>query len=134
MIEKENLTLYQIYNADETDLFYRMMSSVSLTSKEEASAPGYKKSKDQVSLLVCANASGTDKLPLLLIGKSKKPRSFKNINVNSLLVKFRSQRSAWMNSEIFEKWFRDGTNNCPKIFGAQKRCYTDKSSVTQKLA
>ncbi|GBN03992.1 Jerky -like [Araneus ventricosus] len=84
------------------------MPSKSLTSKEEASAPGYKKSKDRVSLLVCVNASGTDKLPLLLIGKSKKPRSFKNIIVNSLPVKYRNQKSAWMNSEIFEKWFHDG--------------------------
>lgn len=107
MIEKENLTLDQIYNADETGLFYRMMPSKTLASKEEASAPGYKKSKDRVSLLVCANASGTDKLPLLLIGKSKKPRPFKNINVNSLPVKYTNQRSAWMNSEIFEKWFYD---------------------------
>ncbi|GBM61898.1 Jerky -like [Araneus ventricosus] len=81
------------------------MPSKSLASKEEASYPGYKKSKDRVSLPVCANASGTDKLPLLLIGKSKKPRSFKNINVNSLPVKYRNQRSAWMKSEIFEKWF-----------------------------
>ncbi|GBN60586.1 Jerky -like [Araneus ventricosus] len=43
MIEKENLTLDQIYIADKTGLFYRMMPSKSLASKEEASAPGYKK-------------------------------------------------------------------------------------------
>ncbi|GBN11758.1 hypothetical protein AVEN_272694-1 [Araneus ventricosus] len=56
IIEKENLTRDQIYNANETGLFYRMMPLKSLASKEEASAPGYKKSKYRVSLLVCANA------------------------------------------------------------------------------
>ncbi|GBM88702.1 Jerky -like [Araneus ventricosus] len=43
MIEKGNLTLDQIYNVDETGLFYRMMPSKSFASKEEASDPGYKK-------------------------------------------------------------------------------------------
>ncbi|GBM73247.1 Jerky -like [Araneus ventricosus] len=91
MIEKENLALDQIYNANETGLFYRMMPSKSFTSKEEASAPGYKKSKDLVSLLVYENASGTYKLMLLLIRNSKKQRSFKNINVNFLPVKYRNR-------------------------------------------
>ncbi|GBL75216.1 Jerky -like [Araneus ventricosus] len=104
VIEKENLTLDQIYNADETGLFYRMMPLKSLASKEEASAPGYKKSKRCCFLFA---QMLVELIPLLLIGKSKKPRSFKNINVNSLPVKYRNQRSAWVNSEIFEKWFHD---------------------------
>jgi hypothetical protein len=39
---------------------------------------GGKQSKDRLTVHVCANMSGTDKLPMFVIGKSKNPR-FKNV-------------------------------------------------------
>jgi hypothetical protein len=36
-------------------------------------------SKDRLTALVCANMSGTDKLPMFVIGKSQNPRCFKNV-------------------------------------------------------
>ncbi|KAF2895127.1 hypothetical protein ILUMI_11047 [Ignelater luminosus] len=45
----------------------------------EMSAPGYKASKEQVTLMACANATGTHKIPMILIEKSQKPRCFKFI-------------------------------------------------------
>ena len=46
--------------------------------------------------------SGTDKLPLLVIGKSARPRCFKN--VKSLPAIYESNRKAWMTSDIFKNW------------------------------
>jgi len=46
--------------------------------------------------------SGLDKLPLLLIGKSKKPRGFKN--VTSLPITYESNSKAWMTKPLFGKW------------------------------
>ena len=43
--------------------------------------------------------SGTDKLPLLVIGKSKNPIWFKNIK--NILVDYDVNKTAWMTSEIF---------------------------------
>jgi hypothetical protein len=37
-----------------------------------------KKSKERITVLVSANMSGTEKLPLLVVGKSQRPRCFKN--------------------------------------------------------
>ena len=34
---------------------------------------GGKKSKERITVLVCVNVTGTDKLPLLFIGKFAKP-------------------------------------------------------------
>uniref|UniRef100_H3A7H0 HTH CENPB-type domain-containing protein n=1 Tax=Latimeria chalumnae TaxID=7897 RepID=H3A7H0_LATCH len=49
--------------------------------------------------------TGEHKLPLLVIGKSTNPRCFKHVNLASLPMLHRAQRSAWINSEIFRAWF-----------------------------
>lgn len=41
-----------------------------------------------------------------MIGKFTKPRCFKNINMKALPVIYKSRCNAWMNSEIFAKWFK----------------------------
>lgn len=107
LIASEGLSPDQIYNADETGLFYRMLPSKTLASKLDEAAPGYKKNKDRVTVMACSNASGKHKLPLVLIGKSKNPRALKNINHSSLPVVYQSKKSAWMDSVIFKRWFFD---------------------------
>ena len=47
---------------------------------------------------------GSEKLPLLVIGKNVKPRCFGN--VKSLPVDYRANKKAWMTSVIFEEWLR----------------------------
>lgn len=105
IIKEENLSLDQLYNCDETGLNYRMIPSKTLAARNEASAPGYKKSKDRVTILACSNATGGHKLPLLLIGKSAKPRAFKNVEISALPVLYKNQKNAWMDSLIFKDWF-----------------------------
>ena len=62
-----------IYNCDETGLFWCCLPSHTLADGNETHASGFKKAKERVTLLLCANASGSHKLPLLMIGKYKKP-------------------------------------------------------------
>jgi hypothetical protein len=38
------------------------------------------------------------------IVKSKKPRCFKNLNVNNLPIDWHGNRTAWMNAKIFTEW------------------------------
>lgn len=99
------LTPDQIYNCDESGLFFRLLPDKTLVSSRESSAPGRKISKERVTFLACMNASGTHKLKLLVIGKSKNPRAFKNFNHKP--VNYRANKSAWMTSVIFEEWFRN---------------------------
>lgn len=103
-----------IFNVDETGLFYKCTPDKTLAFKEE-SCSGGKLSKDRVTLLVGANMDGSQKLPLLMIGKSANPRCFKN--VKSKPVDYESNKKAWMTGEIFGKWFL----NLDKKFGKEKR-------------
>lgn len=97
----------QIYNADESGLFFKQLPKKSYVSKNEKSAPGYKMSKERLSILACSNVTGNHKLPLMVIGKSAKPRVLKNMDMNNLKVHYRSQKKAWMNSELFTEWFEE---------------------------
>ena len=69
-MESEGLTQDQVYNADETGLWWRLTPSTSLNAVGKIRAVNFKKAKDKVTLLACANASGTHRLPLMFINKS----------------------------------------------------------------
>lgn len=105
MIKEEGLHPEQVYNMDETGLNFKRLPTKTFAASDEKSAPGFKMSKDRLTVAVCSNASGTHKLPLLVIGKSEKPRAFKNINMLSLPVCYKNQKSAWMDEYIFKDWF-----------------------------
>ena len=66
-IEEEGYSRCQIFNADETGLWWRLMPSKSLVDSGEKQARNFKKPKDRVTVLGCANASGTCKVPLAFI-------------------------------------------------------------------
>ena len=69
--------LNQMYNADEFGLFHRAQPNKSLHLNNENCDVG-KHSKLRLTGLTAANEVG-EKLPLLVISKSKKPRCFKDI-------------------------------------------------------
>ncbi|KAG5861026.1 hypothetical protein JTB14_032400 [Gonioctena quinquepunctata] len=97
-----NLDPSQVYNADESGLFWRVMPNKTFVSCNEKDVPGRKVSKERVTILPCANAAGTHALKMVVIGKSNKPRAFKNID---LPVHYYGQKSAWMTKDLFKKWF-----------------------------
>jgi len=89
-----------VFNADETGLFYHLLPSRTLAEKSDT-CHGGKQSKDRLTVLVLVNADGSNKFPLLVIGKHAKPRCFKN--VRSLPTKYDSSKNAWMTQAIFQK-------------------------------
>ncbi|XP_046661293.1 tigger transposable element-derived protein 4-like [Homalodisca vitripennis] len=93
-----------IFNADETGLFYQCLPDKTLTFKGDT-CHGGKNSKQRVTLLLGTNQIGTVKLKPLMIGKSKNPRCFKG--VQSFPMDYTSNKKSWMNSGVFEKWLTD---------------------------
>ncbi|XP_060557064.1 tigger transposable element-derived protein 4-like [Ruditapes philippinarum] len=66
---------------------------------------GGKVNKERLTAMVCANMSGTEKLPLLVLGKSEKPRCFKN--VRTLPTQYKANKKAWMTAKFFKTWVRE---------------------------
>jgi hypothetical protein len=105
IIEEEGLTLNQVYNCDKTGLFWKALPSKTLASYKESKAPGYKVSKERVTILACANATGEHKLQLTMVGKAKNPRALKNVSRSVLPLRYTNQANAWVDMKLFEEWF-----------------------------
>lgn len=101
IVEAENLCDDQIYNADESGLFWKMFPDKTLVHSKEKSAPGTKMSKERITFLCCANKSGSHKVNIAVVGKSKNPRSFKKQKI----IEYYSSKNAWMTTHIFTQWF-----------------------------
>ncbi len=104
--ELQNLTSgydsRDIYNADETGLFFRALPNKTLCLRGEKCVGG-KISKERLTVLVCGNLCGDMEKPLV-IGKATKPRCFKNLKIESLPVIWRSNKKAWMTAGLMEEW------------------------------
>lgn len=94
-------TLDDIYNFDETALFYRLPPNKTLAS---CSVSGKKESKERITLGVCCNASGTDKAKLVFISKFARPLCFGKLFDPNNTVHYYNNQKAWMTMLFFEDW------------------------------
>ncbi|XP_056629852.1 tigger transposable element-derived protein 4-like [Diorhabda sublineata] len=101
---REGYSDSDVFNADETGLFYKLTPDRTLHFKGEKCSNG-KLSKERITVLVAANMSGSEKRKLFVIGKSKNPRCFKN--VKNLPVDYYNNQKAWMTTDLFNKFLLD---------------------------
>lgn len=102
-----------IYNMDETGLFYRALPDKSLSIRGEE-CKGEKRSKEKLTVMLCVSPTGEFEKPLV-IGKCAKPRCFRNINVSSLPVQWEHNKKAWMNSALFTSWIKSFNKKMRKV-------------------
>ena len=88
-----------IFNADETGLFYKRLPSRGLTFKSEI-IRGKRVSKSRITVLVAASSVG-EKLPLLVIGRNKHQKELAGC---TLSLRYLHNNSAWMTHDIFTDW------------------------------
>ena len=105
-IQKDTSTFSvdDIYNMDETGLFWKLQPDTGLSTEQLA---GTKKDKTRLTVVACANMSGNDKLPLWTIGRYKEPRAFKGVNMKTLGCEYKHSAKAWMNGPLFVEWLRE---------------------------
>jgi len=85
--------------------YWKKLLPRTYTSREEKSASGFNASKDQLTLLLGGNASGTLKLKPLLVYHSETPRVMKGILKSRLPVIWTSNRKAGVMQQIFSEWY-----------------------------
>jgi len=68
-----------------------------------AQMSGKKKDKFRITMVIACNADGSEKLPLVFIGKSAKPRCFKGKTPQAHGFYYRNNKKAWMTMVIFEE-------------------------------
>ncbi|XP_062578214.1 tigger transposable element-derived protein 6-like [Saccostrea cucullata] len=93
-----------IFNLDETGLFYRLGPNYTLATK---TVSGTKKSKDRITVALATNATGSTKIRAFVITKVNCPRCFGKTYNPETYVRYRHNTKAWMTSELFQEWLRD---------------------------
>ncbi|GCC25799.1 hypothetical protein chiPu_0004210 [Chiloscyllium punctatum] len=88
LISDKSLSPEQIYNADETALYWCYVPRKTLATANERAPAGFKETKDRLTILECVNAAGTHKVKLAVFGKSKHPRSDieEMLNIDNIVV------------------------------------------------
>ena len=91
-----------IYNGDETALFYKLLPHRTYCFDGDKPA-GSAKCKDRLTLLIITNMDGSDHRKLSVIGKSKTPRCLQKkykMQVKDMAVDWYASKNAWMTGEI----------------------------------
>ena len=99
-----------IFNAEQTGIYFCAMPNSMLTFQNNT-RHGTTKSKERITCLVACSMAG-EKKKLLIVGKSKIPRCFKN--VNSLPVDYEANCKAWMTGRIWESFLRSWDKDLQK--------------------
>ena len=94
-----------IFNCDETRLFFRALPDKTLAFKGQQ-CKGGKLAKERLTVMLACSALG-EKLKPFVIGKAENPRCFKGIDKSKLPVKWAFNRKAWMTMDIFKDWVSD---------------------------
>ena len=124
IIKEEDYVPQQVFNCDETGLFWKKMPKRTFITQEEKALPGHKPMKDRLTLLFCANASGDCKIMPMLVYHSENPRVFKHNKVqkSKLPVMWKSNAKAWMTRAIFMEWLT-------KVFAPSVKKYLEENNL-----
>ncbi|KAL5475714.1 hypothetical protein EMCRGX_G025561 [Ephydatia muelleri] len=99
-----------VFNIDETGLFYRQAPDCTLTTT--ADERGAKKAKDCITVALAVNVTASEQLKPVVIHKYKKPRCFgRTFNPNSLVMYY-SNTNAWMHTDQVNEQFKQQNRQC----------------------
>jgi hypothetical protein len=102
--ECSTYALKDIFNMDETGLFWKLQPDRSLATCQTS---GGRKSKDCITLALTVNADGSEKLEPWVIGRSKNPRCLKHIkNRQNLRIVYKYNKTKWITGEICKRFLR----------------------------
>ncbi|XP_023211915.1 tigger transposable element-derived protein 1-like [Centruroides sculpturatus] len=100
------------------------MPNRTYVTAEEKTMPGQKPTKDNLTLALCANASGDCKIKPLLVYHSENSRAFKSHKIlkEKLQVMWRANPKVWVNRKFFVEWIN-------LVFGPSVKKYLQKNNL-----
>ncbi|XP_007665107.1 tigger transposable element-derived protein 1 [Ornithorhynchus anatinus] len=125
LIAEEGYGPRQVFNVDETGLYWKRMPRRTYISVKEKMTPGFKVSKDRLTLLVGGNAAGDFKLKPLVVYHSENPVALRGFSKSFLPVLWKANRKARITRVVFENWFT--SYFCPAV-----KMYCAKNNLAHK--
>lgn len=90
-----------MFKCDEMGLNWRQFPERTLVSGSEKESKGFKKSKDRVTLIACANASGS------LACSVTSLQTLNALRRRICQCSINLRKNSWMDSTLFKSWFFD---------------------------
>ncbi|XP_059162114.1 tigger transposable element-derived protein 1-like [Physella acuta] len=104
VIDEGGYSPKQVFNVDETGLYWKRLPARTMMSVEEQAASGFKAANDRLSLLLGGNAEGDFKFKPLVVYHTQTPTPLKGYSKEHLRVTWRANKKAWLSGTIFEEW------------------------------
>ncbi len=102
--------LSNIYNVDESGLFFRMGPWKTYLSvgkmRDIVRSTDFSKHKDRVTTVLARNAGEYNLLPTFYIGSSEEPSCFRTGRLETEKRRYWSQKKGWMDSQGFQHWVK----------------------------
>lgn len=105
VIEEGGYTPQTVFNIDETAIYWKKMPDNCYIGRLEKSFPGFKYSKDRMTIMLGGNAAGDFRLKPLLVYRNENPKALHGKAKGGLPVIWKSNPKACMTASIFEDWF-----------------------------
>lgn len=86
---------------DETRLFYWFEANHLHTTIQ---LEGRKKDNERITIIICCNGDGSDKVFLWVIGKYVNLKCFKNVNISNLICYYRVNKGVLMIDLLFQEF------------------------------
>jgi hypothetical protein len=93
-----NYRLCDVFNMDESAFFYNAVPRGSICKH---AAPALKQNKARVTMAVCANADGSEKLPILYLGTAAAPRWLPR---KPATLQYFGTEKGWMTGWMYQQW------------------------------
>ncbi|EPY50412.1 hypothetical protein SPOG_05200 [Schizosaccharomyces cryophilus OY26] len=102
---KNSYAINDIFNMDEISFFWKLTPKRIIRKNNIG---GVERNKAFVTVTICCNANGTERLPLWIIGYSKEPRAFQAAKIppHNLNIIWKHNGVATMSDSIMEEWLR----------------------------
>ena len=115
--ELAQYSISNIFNMDETGLFYRAIPNRRYLCEGDARQTGRGskaiKAKERLTVILCVNATGSCKMTPVVIGSAKQPRCFKK---TPSCLPYYFQPNAWNDTANYNKWWNEVAYSRPCCF------------------
>ena len=118
-IHEGGYTKQKIFNVEAAALFRKKPFRTSIF--REKSLPGFKPSKDRLTLLLGAKAAGDFKLKPMNTYHFENPKALKNYAQSTLPVLYEWNNKAWLTAHLLTTWFTEYLKPIVGIYCSEKR-------------
>ena len=105
MMQRSNCALKNVYNVVYTTMMWKVLPEKTSIFNSEESVESLKMCEDHVTALICANATGCHKLPIVIIGSDPDIYNVYSYTTQHFSTIYKSNTNACMNSTILKQWY-----------------------------